>query len=348
MDMLGSMTTSDKLPIQLTSGFTPLIVGAAVEHHVFDLLDQEPKTCEQVASESGASLRGIRAVMNALIGLKLLRKIDSDRYALTPESATFLVRGKPQFLGPLLRDRQISWRGEAPETGRWRMWLDINDVVRIGKPITPVNLEQYGGDYFKGFVEALFATNYRAARTLAEALRIARRENPVRVLDLAAGSGVWGIALARASPYVTVTAVDWPSVLETTKTVVRRCGLLHQFQFVGEDLQSADFGDSHDIAILGHIIHSEGATRSQALLKRTFVTLAPGGIVAIADFLVNEDRTGPPMGLIWAVNMLVQTEEGDTFSFGEISRWLRDAGFENPRLLENPGPSPLILANKPE
>ena len=68
----------------------------------------------------------------------------------------------------------------------------------------------------------------------------------------------------------------------------------------------------------------------------------------IADFLVNEDRTGPPMGLIWAVNMLVQTEEGDTFSFGEIGGWLRDAGFENPRPLENPGPSPLILANKPE
>jgi SAM-dependent methyltransferase len=243
---------------------------------------------------------------------------------------------------------QNKWRATAPETGRWRMWLDINDVVRTGKPAAPVNLEQHGGEYFKGFVEALFGTHYRAARTLAEALSIAHKEKPVRVLDLAAGSGVWGIALARESPRVTVTAVDWPSVLEITKTVAGRWGLLPRFQFLAGDLLSADFGAGHHIAILGHILHTEGATRSHALLKRTFEALAPGGIIAIADFLVNEDRTGPPMALTWAVNMLVQTEEGDTFSFVEIDGWLRDAGFENPRLLENPGPSPLILANKPE
>jgi 3-hydroxy-5-methyl-1-naphthoate 3-O-methyltransferase len=340
--------TPEKL-IQLEGGFVPpLIVGAAVQHRVFDLLEQEPKTPEQVASESGASLRGIRALMNALIGLKLLRKDDSGRYALTPESAAFLVSGKPQFLGAQLRDVQVKWRAAAGETGRWRMWLDISDVVQVGKPAAPVNLEQHGGEYFKGFVEALFGTNYPAARALGEALDIAHKEKPVRVLDLAAGSGVWGIVLARKSPRVTVTALDWPGVLEITKTVAGRFGLLHRFQFVPGDLLSADFGAGHNIAILGHILHSEGATRSQALLKKTFAALAPGGTIAIADFLVNEDRTGPPVSLIYAVNMLVQTEEGDTFSFGEIGGWLRDAGFENPRPLENPGPSPLILATKPE
>jgi hypothetical protein len=98
--------TPEKLT-QLASGFAPLIVGAAVQHRVFDLLEQWTKTLEQVASESGASLRGIRAVMNALIGLKLLRKDDIGQYALTPESAAFLVRGKPQFLGALLGDVQV-------------------------------------------------------------------------------------------------------------------------------------------------------------------------------------------------------------------------------------------------
>lgn len=129
---------------------------------------------------------------------------------------------------------------------------------------------------------------------------------------------------------------------------MRHWGLLYRFQFVAGDLLFADFGVGHNIAILWHILHTEGATRSQALLKRTFVALAPGGIMAIADFLVNEDRTGPPTGLIWAVNMLVQTEEDNTFSFGEISEWLHDTGFENPHPVENPGPSLLILANKPE
>lgn len=334
---------------QLTSGFErPLLVGAAVQYRVFDLLEQGPKTLDQVVSESGASLRGLRAVMNALIGLKLLRKDGAGRYALVPETEAFLVRGKPQFLGDMFYDIQVKWRATAPETGRWRMWLDINEVVFTGKPAAPVNVEQHGDKYFKGFVEALFGPHYRAARALAEALRIAHQKKPVRVLDLAAGSGVWGIALAQASPHVTVTAVDWPNVLDMTKTVVKRWNLLSRFQLVAGDLLSADFGERHDIAILGHIVHTEGATRSQALLKRTFDALAPGGIIAIADFLVNEDRTGPSMALIWAVNMLVQTEEGDTFSFGEISGWLYDVGFENARLLENPGPSPVILANKPE
>jgi ubiquinone/menaquinone biosynthesis C-methylase UbiE len=340
--------TPEKLS-QLASGFEPpLVVGAAVQHHVFDLLETKSKTPEQIASESGASLRGIRAVMNALIGLKLLTKDGAGRYALTPESEAFLVRGKPQFLGNLLGDMQAKWRAAAAESGRWRMWLDINDVVRTGKPSTPVNLEEHGGGYFKGFVEALFTTNYRSARTLAEALGIANIEKPFRVRDLAAVSGDWGIALARASQRITVTAVDWPSVLEMTKTVAKRWGVFQRFEFVAGDLLSADFGVGHNIAILGHIIHTEGETRSQALLKKTFEALAPGGIVAVADFLVNEDRTGPSLALMWAVNMLVQTEEGDTFSFSEISGWLRDAGFENPRPLENPGPSPLILANKPE
>jgi 3-hydroxy-5-methyl-1-naphthoate 3-O-methyltransferase len=324
--------------LQLAWGFAPpLIVGAAVQHRVFDLLEQEPKTAEQVAVESGASLRGIRAIMNALIGLQLLTKDGAGRYSLTPESAAFLVRGKPQFLGALLGDSR-----------RLREWLDISEVVRAGKPAAAVNQEQHGVEYFKGFVETLFGTNYAAAQALAETLGIAQTEQPVRVLDLAAGSGVWGIALAQKSPRVSVTAVDWPGVLEVTKRIAERSGLLDRFQFVAGDLLSADFGRGHNIATLGHILHTEGATRSQALLKKTFAALDPGGTIAIADFLVNEDRTGPPMSLIFAVNMLVHTEEGDAFSFGEISGWLRDAGFENPRPVDSPGPSPLILANKPE
>ncbi len=104
----------------------------------------------------------------------------------------------------------------------------------------------------------------------------------------------------------------------------------------------------HNVATLGHILHSEGEERSRALLRKTYDALAPGGTIAIAEFLVNDDRTGPPNGLIFAVNMLVATEHGDTYSFSEITRWLAQAGFENVRTLDSPGPSPLILANRPK
>jgi ubiquinone/menaquinone biosynthesis C-methylase UbiE len=189
--------------------------------------------------------------------------------------------------------------------------------------------------------------SYPAAQRLADVLEIAAAKKPVKVLDLAAGSGVWSIALAQRSPLVSVTAVDWPGVLDVTRRVAARFGVAERFRFVAGDLAAADFGHGHDIATLGHILHSEGARRSRLLLKKTFDALAPGGVIAVAEFLVDDARTAPPMGLIFAVNMLVATDEGDTFSFDEIGGWLREAGFENPRTVDSPAPSPLILANRP-
>jgi ubiquinone/menaquinone biosynthesis C-methylase UbiE len=189
--------------------------------------------------------------------------------------------------------------------------------------------------------------SYGPAQVLARGLKLAESGKAVRVLDLGAGSGVWGIALAESSPHVKVTALDWPGVLDLTRKNAERHGVQDRFDFVAGDLASADFGSGYDIAVLGHILHSEGEQRSRALLRRIFAALAPGGTLAIQEFLVEPDRSGPPVALIFAVSMLVNTDQGDTWSFNEISGWLRDAGFGNARLLDSPGPSPLILANRP-
>ena len=169
----------------------------------------------------------------------------------------------------------------------------------------------------------------------------------VKVLDLAAGSGVWGIAQAQSSPRVQVTAVDWPEVIDVTKKTSARFGFADRFSFVEGDLLTAEFGSGYGLATLGHILHSEGETRSRELLAKTYKALAGGGTIAVQEFLVNQERTGPVNGLFFAVNMLVNTTEGNTFSFEEIGAWLAEAGFRNSRLLESPGPSPLILATKP-
>jgi ubiquinone/menaquinone biosynthesis C-methylase UbiE len=189
--------------------------------------------------------------------------------------------------------------------------------------------------------------SYDAARALADELRVADRTQPTSVLDLAAGSGVWSIALAEASPHVHVTAIDWPAVLPATRKVAQRHGVADRFRFVPGDLMDADFGQGHHVATLGHILHSEGESRSRRLLRKTFDALAPGGTIVIAEFVADDDRTGPPSALIFAVTMLVNTDVGDTFTFAEMSAWLREAGFMDVRQLDAPGPSPLILATKP-
>ncbi|MBV9123030.1 MAG: methyltransferase domain-containing protein, partial [Planctomycetes bacterium] len=194
--------------------------------------------------------------------------------------------------------------------------------------------------------ENILPMSYNDAQKLADHLKIEKNKNEVRVLDLASGSGVWGIGLAQKSPRVRVTAVDWAGMIPTTQRITDKFGVRGQFEFIAGDLHDVDFGRGYDIATLGHILHSEGEERSRKLLKKTFGALKSGGTIAIAEWLVNEDRTGPPPALMFAVNMLVNTEQGDTFSFGELKSWLREAGFKNARKFQAHHPSPLVLATK--
>jgi ubiquinone/menaquinone biosynthesis C-methylase UbiE len=324
--------------MQFAFGYAaPLMLEAAVRLRVFDVLDGGAKTIEQVSKETGASVRGLKAIMNALVGLEFLTK-HQDRYGLAADTSVFLVKGKPAYYGELIRHTT---------TQLLPNWMTLTDIVTNGKPAAAVNQESSGAEFFHEFVEALFPLSYPAARMLGEELKLSQTKTPSTVLDLAAGSGVWGIALAELSPNIKVTAVDWPGVLDVTRRVATRRKVADRYTFTAGDLQTADFGSDHRVATLGHILHSEGVERSRVLLRKTFKALAPGGTIAIAEMLVDPDRMGPPHALIFAVNMLVNTDQGDAFSFEEISVWLKEAGFIDARLLQTPSASPLILATKP-
>jgi ubiquinone/menaquinone biosynthesis C-methylase UbiE len=324
--------------MQFAWGYAPtLIIEAAVHHGVFDLLDQSPKTIAELAKKSGASRRGLTAIANALVGFNFLTR-KGERYALTPESSAFLVSTRPGYLGALYKHMSSQL---IPN------WLQLSNVVRTGRPAAAVNDEKAGVAFFAEFVESLFPLSYRTAGILGEHLKVPATKKPINVLDIAAGSGVWGIALAQQSLLVKITAVDWPEVLKVTKKVAKRCGVADRLNTIPGDTLKSNFGKGHHVATLGHILHSEGAERSKQLLRKVFKALEPGGTIVIAEFVPNDERTGPPNALIFAVNMLVNSKVGDTFTFAEMSKWLRDAGFQKPRQLDAGGVSPLILATKP-
>ena len=159
-----------------------MIFSAAMDHRLFDLLEGGPKTAAEVCGENGASLRGVRALMNALVGFELLSKDAQERYALTPESATFLVRGKPGFLGGFMQHCDLT----IPK------WLHLPEVVQTGKPAMAVNQEGDGSEFFEAFVEDLFPVGYPAARALAAALpdkeRSSRSRRRLRCLEHSAGA----------------------------------------------------------------------------------------------------------------------------------------------------------------
>jgi len=316
----------------------PLIISAGVSNKVFDSLENQAKTPEQITEETGASARALKILMNALVGLDLLKKDRQGKYSLTDESAAFLVSKNPGthagFFGTI-----------APQL--ISKWLRLSDIVREGRPTAAVNQETEGTEFFSQLVENIIPLSYPPAQKLADHLKVANTKDEIRVLDLAAGSGIWGIAHAQKSPQVRVTAVDWAGMIPTTKRITQKFGVEERFNYVEGDILEANFGTGYDIATLGHILHSEGEDRSRQLLAKTFRALKSGGTIAIAEWLVNDDRTKPLPSLMFAVQMLVNTEKGDTFSFNEIKKWLEETGFKKVRKLEAPGPSPLILATKP-
>jgi ubiquinone/menaquinone biosynthesis C-methylase UbiE len=326
--------------MQFTFGFAPpLLIETAIRLKVFDILDEGAKTVEELCTETGASRRGLRAVLNALVGLELLSKDKWGFYALTADSAAFLVTGKATFHGAfflLTSEPMLS------------QWAKLHEILRSGRPAQHINQQQDGVPFFLRFVEDIFPIHYPAAEQLGKVLGVAKATAPLSVLDLAAGSAVWSIALALQSPHVRVIAVDWPGVLPVTRKVTARHRVADRYEFVEGDLLEVDFGQEHAVVTAGHILHSEGEERSRLLLKKAFNALAPGGTIAIAEILVDAERKTALPALIFAVNMLVNSDQGDTFSFEEIRNWLHDAGFAEVRTIEAPGLAPLlILATKP-
>jgi ubiquinone/menaquinone biosynthesis C-methylase UbiE len=337
--MAKNKSLSPERIMQFAWGYAPtLVIEAAVRHGIFDLLHKSALTAEQVAAKTRSSLRGVRAILNVLVSLSLLKR-KGARLGLTPESAAFLVSTKPSFYGTFFRhvsDQMLP------------TWLQLSEVVRAGRPALKLNAQKQGAEVFAEFVESLFPLSFPAASALGRYLGVPKATAPISVLDIGAGSGVWGIAIAKQSSHVRIHAVDWPQVLKVTRRVAQKHGLVNRLSTSAGDFFEADFGKNHQIATIGHILHSEGRDRSRRLLKKTFRALAPGGKVVIQEFVPKDDRTGPPIALIFAVNMLVNTQAGDTFTFAEMSQWLRQAGFRNPRLLDVPSVSPLVLADKPK
>src|SRR5438094_3905939 len=178
----------------------PLIIGAAAGKNDFDAVENGAKTAEEVAKETAASPRALRILMNALVGLDLLKKDRRGRYSLTPESAAFLISEKPGthagFFGTI-----------APQL--ISRWLRLADIVREGRPAVSVNQETEGTEFFSQLVANIIPISYPPAQKLGDHLKLAKASNDIDVPDLGAGSGIWGIVLAQKSPRVRVSAVDW-------------------------------------------------------------------------------------------------------------------------------------------
>jgi ubiquinone/menaquinone biosynthesis C-methylase UbiE len=323
-----------QLLMQMWFGFAPAYVRrAAVQLNVFSQIAAGNGTAAEVARAAQATERGTRMLLDSLVALELLTKAEG-RYDLAPLAAEFLVRGRPNYVAGVLEiDHELA------------SWGGLVESIRSGKPQQSVNQQAEAERFFQVLVRSLHVVHREQGRRLAEALGAGRTPRGLRVLDLGCGSSVWGIAFAEADSRTRVTAQDFPGLLTLTREYAQRHGVEKQYDYLPGELSEVDCGENRfDLAILGHIVHAEGERSSRALFRRVHRALKPGGRVVILDMVPNDERTGPPFPLFFALNMLVLTSEGDTYTLAEYTRWLNEAGFARVETVDIGTHSPAIVA----
>ena len=322
--------------LQLHFSFTASrALTAAVQLGVFTPLTEGGRTAEALAALLETSPRGMRMLLDALTALELLEKRGSH-YELAPISDEYLVAGRPGYIGTMFES----------EVG-WCAWGSLTEAIRNGAPVQQIESESGAAEFFPKLLPSLHVLNQEPARKMAESLGIGSSLKGARTLDIAAGSGVWGIAVAAADPAATVTALDFSAVLEITKRYVEERSLSEQFKYLPGDLNTTPLAaSSYDLILLGNILHSEGAASSKQLLQRAYQSLCPGGRVAIVEIVPNDLRSAPPFPLLFALNMLVHTLHGDVFTIAEITAWLSEAGFAHVSTSDIGTSSPLIVGVK--
>lgn len=308
----------------------------AVQHDVFSRIAEGNRTTEKIARAAGISERGTRPLLDTLTALGLLRK-KNGRYALTQAADRHLVKGRPEYMGATLETDRL-----------WDAWTHLPEAVKTGEPYRKVESQEQAEAFFPALIRTLHVGHSQTARNVARALASSVRARPLRALDVACGSGVWGISLMEERDDARVTFHDFPGIFDVTREYVKQHGVEDRAEWLPGDLKEADYGESaFDVAILGNIVHTEGEASSRDLFKRVYRALSPDGRIAVIDMLPREDRTGPLMPVRFALLMLLESERGGTYTLSEYTEWLESAGFTDVETVPIQSHSPMIVARKP-
>jgi ubiquinone/menaquinone biosynthesis C-methylase UbiE len=317
------------------------VIKSAVELNLFDALKSGPKSAEDIATVVGADLRGIGLLLKALVGMNLLQK-NAGGFELTEIAALYMLPDSDLYFGDYLLGRdQLAM-----------VWEGLTDAVKTGKSQTAINRQEAAEEFFPWLAAAIFPMSYTTAQAAAELLQVEALPATARVLDVAAGSGVWSIPMAQRNPGLQVDAVDFPATLNVTRKFTDRYQLSERYRYLEGSWQNVDFGEAqYDLVLLGHILHSEGWQESEKLLAKAFRALKPGGRIMIAEFLINDNSAGQIFPQLFGINMYLVTENGCVFSDKELKDLLTTAGFKNAERLAVPyygEESPLMVATRPE
>jgi ubiquinone/menaquinone biosynthesis C-methylase UbiE len=313
-------------------------IRAGVDLDLFSIIAAGKRTAGDIARQSNAAERGVRILCDYLVVNGFLTK-QGNNYGLTPDSAMFLDRKSPAYSGGIVEFLQ------APEMTA--MFGRLTEAVRRG------GTAEQGGGTVEGenpvwvkFARAMGPLMFPAAQQMAKELNVASMPK-LKVLDIAAGHGLFGISIAQANPNAQVVALDWPSVVEVAKENAARMGVGNRFQTIGGSAFEMDLGREYDLVLLPNFLHHFDVPTCERLLKRVHAAIVPGGRAAALEFVPNEDRVSPPPSATFSLVMLATTASGDAYTYAQLDSMFRNAGFAKTQFVPmDPLIERMVIANK--
>ncbi|MBF0544474.1 MAG: methyltransferase type 12 [Candidatus Riflebacteria bacterium] len=291
---------------------------AAIDLELFTSISRKGSTVLDISEKCRASERGIRILCDYLTVDGFLIKVN-DFYYLTPSSAMFLNQEFPTYVGGELR-----FLNSQTLMGAFK---HLAEAVRVGETVLPddgVITECH--PIWEEFALSMVPMMQRPANLIAKLLQF-DTEGKIKVLDLAARHGIFGITLARHYPNVEVVAMDWPNVLSITTDNAIKMGVSNRFSTIPGNPFDEDFGVGYDLVILADYLHQFDILACEKLLKKVNAALVKDGRVVIIDFVVNEDRISPPAQAKLNLSLLASTPNGDIHTIWEFEKMLKNSNF---------------------
>ena len=319
--------------MQIATGhWASRILNSAVEFEVFRHLEAAPATAAELAERAAISPRGAQALLDGALGLGLVTK-EGDAYRNGDEAATFLVKGKPTYLG---------FAGMASLD--WSEWADLDQAIRTGTtPHDETSYEIEDFDFWETLVTAIGPLAAPIADGVAERLGLAEAGG-FRMLDVGGGSGIYSATWLGHNAEARAIQLDWPNVNQVARKLVGERGVGDRFETVDGNLLEVDFGDAaYDFGVFSHMAHGLSAEQNRAVMAKFRKAIKPGGTLVVADFILDDQRQGHPMALLFYANMLHATAAGRTYTEGEYRSWLNGAGFAEVEF-QSFAPSPVSVA----
>jgi len=306
---------------QLLTGFQMTAAfKAAVELEIFTLIAKGNVTAEQIAQAAGTELRGVRILCDTLTVIGLLRK-DGGQYSLADDAAMFLVKTSPAYIGSVT-DFMTSPQQMAGFT-------NLTEAVRKGGAVADTNYSlDPESPMWANFARSMAPMMMPAAMTMAGSLGV-DADAAIKVLDIAAGHGMFGIAVAMNFPNAEIYAADWKNVLAVAEENAAKYGVADRFHKIEGSAFDADLGSGYDVILVTNFLHHFDPPTNETFLKRCRAALKDDGQLLTLEFVPNDDRVSPPAEALFSLVMLAATPAGDAYTFAELDTMLKNAGFAN-------------------